>query len=145
VLCLAQEEQAVGQGQDGNQDAAKSGGERLGRTWVVRLSGPIRYRKFTALDGGNRRSIFYRFELPEGDTKLPPEVFAVLHEMKHLRPRSGHGLKAQFSGLKFVNDTIHGKVWRLNNDETGRFTSEIIDAKLADLAGEIDQGSSQFR
>ena len=111
---------------------------RQARPWTDRYTGAIRYRRYTDLDGGGRPSILFKFELPPGQTELPQEVYAILQEMKHMEPRLGHGGKPQRSSLEFTRDTKHGRVWRLNDDPTGRTAADLIDAKLFELAERLD-------
>src|SRR5438270_284925 len=58
-LVAAEEQQAM----DSEQETEKPVGKRPGRGWTERLTGPIRYRRFTDTDGGGRPSIFFKFEL----------------------------------------------------------------------------------
>jgi hypothetical protein len=62
------------------KDAAGSGGNRPGRGWTERFTGPIRYRRFTDLDGGGRPAIFFKFQLAPGQTDLPQGVYDILQD-----------------------------------------------------------------
>lgn len=127
------------------QDAAKAADKRRGRTWTERLGGSIRYRRYTDYDGGGRPSILFKFELAPGQSDLPQEVYDILHQLKYLDPSPGHGRKPHYTGLEFTRDTRHGRVWRLPDDPTGRTAADIIDAKLSDLARNMDEKQSQGR
>lgn len=127
------------------QDAGKSAKERPGRSWTERLTGQIRYHRFTDLDAGGRPSIFFKFELAPGQSDLPQEVYDILHEMKSLQPRPFHGYKPQPTGLEFNRSKKHGRVWRMPDNPSTRTAADIIDGKLRDLAQQIDQGQDQGR
>ncbi len=125
---------------DRGKKTEKPAGERPGRSWTERF-GPIRYRRFADLDGGGRPSILFKFELAPGQSDLPQPVYDILHKMKHLQRPSC----SQFdTGLEFTRDTKHGRVWRLPDHKIGRLTADIIDAKLRDLAHQMEkQGTGQ--
>jgi hypothetical protein len=118
--------------------------EQPGWTWTRRV-GSVSYRRFTGLDGGDRPSIFFRFDLPSGQNELPQEIYDILHELKHLHRKAQHREGSQFTGLEFKRDPRHGRVWRLPNDPTGRTAADIIDAKLADLAEKIEREQGPSR
>jgi len=127
------------------EEAGKPAKERPGRSWTERFSGPIRYRRFTDTDPSGKPCIFFKFELAPDQSDLPQEVYDVLHEMKHMEPRPGHGLKPQHTGLAFDRSKKHGRVWRMPDTPTARTAADIIDAKLADLAAELDTESGKSR
>lgn len=131
--------------QEKEQTDAEAAGKRPGRGWTERFTGPIRYRRFTDTDVSGRPSILFKFELAPGQSDLPQEVYDVLHQMKHLDRGAGHGDGQHHSGLTFQRGRQHGKVWRLPDNETGRTTADIIDAKLSDLAHKLEQQGSPGR
>jgi hypothetical protein len=124
------------------QDAGDSAGKRPGRGWTERFTGPIRYRRYTDLDAGGRPSVIFRFELAPGQSDLPQAVYDVLHELKYLdrNPDFPQGGGKYPTGLGFNRDKKHGRVWRLPDTPTGRTAADIIDAKLRDLAHDLEQG-----
>lgn len=129
-----------------SEESGEPAKQRKGRSWTERLSGPVRYRRFTDLDAIGRPSIFFRFELAPGQDDLPQEVYDVLREMKHLKARPGHGTKPCPTHLEFNRSRKHGRVWRMPDDPTGRTAADIIDAKLSDLAERLaDEPSSPGR
>jgi hypothetical protein len=126
----------------GRQDEKKPG---FG--WTVRITGPIRYRRYTDKDGGGRPSIFFKFELAPGQSDLPQEVYDILHELKYLNrnPEHGKGSGQYPTGLEFQRSRKHGRVWKLPDDSTGRTAADIIDAKLSDLAHKMEQEQGKTR
>jgi len=127
------------------QAKAKSVGKPPGRGWTERLTGSIRYRRFTDIDAGGRPSILFKFELAPGQNDLPQAVYDVLNQMKHLDGGSEHGGGNRHTGLTFNRSKKHGRVWRLPDDPTGRTAADIIDAKLSDLAATLDSEQGQAR
>lgn len=119
-------------------NAGRKPERKPGRGWTERLSGQIRYRRFTDIDAGGRPAILFKFELPPGQSDLPPEVYSILQEMKHIDRGVGHARGERHTGLTFNRSKKHGRVWRLNDDVTGRTVADIIDAKLSDLAAKLD-------
>jgi hypothetical protein len=117
---------------------AEPGRKRPGRSWTERFSGQIRYRRFSDLDAGGRPSIFFKFELAPGQSDLPQGVYDILHELKHLQPRTGRDSKPQPTNLEFSRTKKHGRVWRMPDNPQGRTAADIIDAKLADLAAKLE-------
>jgi hypothetical protein len=124
--------------QDSENEAGQSDKKQPGRSWTERLTGPIRYRRFTDLDAGGRPSIFFKFELAPGQRDLPQEVYDVLNEMKQLNPRFGHGIRPRPTGLEFNRSKKHGRVWRMPDNQVARTAADIIDGKLRVLAHQID-------
>ena len=118
-------------------EAGKPAKERPGRGWTERLSGPIRYRRFTDVAAGGRPSILFRFELAPGQSDLPQGVYDILHELKYLEARPGRDSKPTPTHLEFNRSKKHGRVWRMPDTPQARTAADIIDAKLADLAVEI--------
>ena len=128
----------MGSDQESGPDTEKPA--RPGRSWTERLTGPIRYRRFTDIDAGGRPSLFFKFELAPGQSDLPQGVYDILHEMKFLKRTPGdleHGDKPCPTGLAFNRSKKHGRVWRMPDTPQGRTAADIIDAKLADLAAEL--------
>jgi hypothetical protein len=121
--------------------------DRHGRSWTERFTGPIRYRRYTDLDGGGRPSIFFKFELAPGQSDLPQEVYDILHQLKHLdrNPKHGRGSGQYPTHLEFQRSKKHGRVWKLPDDTTGRTAADIIDAKLSDLAHKLDRDQATSR
>lgn len=114
-----------------------------GREWTVRLTGRVRYRRYTDFDGGGRPSILFKFEPAPGETDLPEEVYAILQSVKHLDRPHGQGKGTMHTNLKFTRDQKHGRVWRLNDDGAGRYTADILDRRLSALALRLEQGNSR--
>ena len=144
MLLLALKEQAMTSEPEASKDG-DSAADRPGRTWTVRCTGAVRYRRFCDEDGGGRPSIILKFELPAGQTELPKQVYDVLHSMKFLDRSQGHGRGKQPTHLEFKRDTKHGRVWRLPDTPTGRMAADIIDARLADLAKLLDNEQGKVR
>ncbi len=132
---------------DREQETEKSKDTRPGRSWTERFTGPIRYRRYTDLDGGGRPSIFFKFELTPGQSDLPQEVYDILHQLKYLdrNPKHGKGSGLYPTQLTFQRSKKHGRVWGLPDDSTGRTAADILDAKLSDLADNIEQAQARAR
>lgn len=129
-------------------EEAEQGNERgksvsQGRGWTVRLAG-IRYRRFSDLDAGGRPSIFFKFELPPGQTDVPQKVYEILHELKYLPPSRGHN-KPCPTGLQFNRSKKHGRVWVMPDNSTGRTAADCIDSRLRLLAAEIEEERGRSR
>ncbi len=105
------------------------------RGWTSRLTGPVKYRKFTDAD---LKIIAFKFDLDPKE-KLPDEVLAVMHE--HKKDKDGNA-----TGLKFQDTRKHGKVWTLPNDVEGRTIADKIDFRLSELAQKMEgaQGKTPF-
>lgn len=125
------------------QGMAKSDGQPQGRGWTSRFAGRIRYRRFTDLDAGGRPSIFFKFE----SSDLPQAVYDILHELKYLNrnPNGEHGNGLCPTGLAFNRSKKHGRVWRLPDNPVSRVAADIIDAKLTDLAHQLEQEPGRGR
>jgi hypothetical protein len=121
------------------QDGEKATGQRFGRPWTERFSGPIRYRRTSDLIGTDRRIVF-EFFLQPGQQTIDPAVRQILNRMKYLdrNPNGEHGNRPQPTGLK---SSRHGTRWDIADTPTGRMVADIIDAKLRDLAATLEQGS----
>lgn len=116
-----------------------------GREWSVRLTGRVRYRRYSDLDAGGRPSIFFKFEPAPGETDLPEEVYAVLQGVKHLdRPR-GQGKGKLHTHLEFTRSKKHYKAWRLNDDAEGRYAADILDQRLSEVAEQLERGEGAAR
>jgi hypothetical protein len=113
--------------------------EKQGRGWTSRFTGPIRYRRFTDIDAGGKQAILFKFELAPGQQDLPQEVYDILNELKHLKRSPEHGGGQQHTNLAFNRSKKHGRVWRLDDNPTGRTVADIIDAKLKQVAEKIEQ------
>lgn len=112
--------------------------QELGRTWTQRHTGPVRYRRFTDVDGRGRPSIFIKIELPPGQIDAPPEIYNILREGRYLPIGSDHKTGKR-TGLEFVRDPLHGRVWCLPNTHIGNTVADVIDARLAELAERMEQ------
>ena len=136
VVLLAAERQADGTGVERDK----------GRGWTVRLTGAVRYRRYSDFDGGGRPSILFKFEPVPGQSDLPEEVYAVLHSVKHLDRPAGQGKgKMHTHPLEFTRDSKHGRVWRLNDDGAGRYAADILDQRLSELAHRLENEQSRDR
>lgn len=123
--------------QESEQGSEK--GKKPGRGWTERFTGSIRYRRFTDIDAGGKKAILFKFELAPGQSDLPQAVYDILQEMKYLKRSPEHGGGQQHTNLTFNRSKKHGRVWRLDDTPTGRTTADIIDAKLRDLAHQLEQ------
>lgn len=106
---------------------------RVGRTWTERLVHPVKYRRYAANGAENKRYIYFEFELPQGETRIPQGAYDILKELTTL----GH----QPTGLKCVRGSgqVTGTLWKLPNTPLGRTTADIIDARLFDLAHRLEE------
>lgn len=103
------------------------------RSWGRRLSGPVQYERFSALDAGGRPRIFWRFTLPPGQDKLPDAVYAVMQD--HKKSLDGYP-----TGLKWTtHDRIHGKTWNIEDTERGRAIADSIDMALKAVAEKLER------
>jgi hypothetical protein len=127
--------------QEPEQEGPKA--KKPGRGWTERFTGPIRYRRFTDYDHSGRRAIFFKFEPAPGQGDQPQAVYDILQEMKHMQRGPGHGRGQQPTNLTFVRSKKHGRVWRLPDDPVGRTAADIIDAKLQDLATQMEAGEGR--
>ena len=106
---------------------------RPDRGWTERLQPPeLAYRRFTAKDQTGRSKIFFKFQLPQGQDKPNADALAVVQAHKH----SPEGYD---TGLRFEDDDIHGKVWKLPNTEIGRATADSIDKGLQEIAVKVEE------
>jgi hypothetical protein len=123
--------------QEIDQNAAPKGGKPPPpRPWTQRTHEPLSFVRFVDTDGEGRPSIIYRFGFPSGPSELPQQVKAILDGLKRLdHPEGG-----QFSThLEFKRDKKHGRVWRLPNSPRGRHTADVLDARLLELARQMEQ------
>ena len=127
------------------QDDSDKKKDLPGRGWTARYSGQVRYRRFTDLDAGGRPSIFFKFEPAPGQLELPPEVYAVLKEMRYLDRDAEHGFGQRPTALTFNRSKKHGRVWRMPDTPAGRTAADIIDGKLMDVAEKLDQEHARGR
>lgn len=111
-----------------------------GREWTVRLNGPVPYRRYSGLNEGNRETIFFEFDLPPGQREVPPEVYAVIKSVQYLERSPEHGGGRCNTGLE-----CRRGIWQFPATHTGRTAADILDAKLADLAQQLDNEQSQTR
>lgn len=130
---------------DCDNSASEKRRREPGRTWTKRVSGPIRYRRFTARDTCGAPGIFFSFDLPPGERALPQAVYGILQEMKYLQRRPGDTSKPQPSGLRFVRDKKLGHVWKLPPTPSGQLAADLIDAKLTEYANTTSEGSERAR
>lgn len=134
---MEREETEQGQGRRGQKPQPRS--------WTQRTREPLRFRRYADKDHLGRPSIIYRFEPDHGQADLPEEVYRILQSLKHIvrGPEHGGGLVA--TGLEFKRDPKHGRIWRLPDTPLGRTAADIIDAKLLDLAREMEAGEGRGR
>lgn len=120
----------------------------LGRGWTKR-SGEIQYRRYSGVDAGNRPCIFFKVEQPilNGQNELAQAVYEIFRDLKYLDrdPAKGHGSGREPTGLTFERDRVHGKVWKVRDDPTGRTVSDIIDARLSELAEKLHDDPGRSR
>lgn len=111
-----------------------------GREWTVRVTGPIRYRRYTGLNQGGLPSIFFDFDLPPGQRDVPDDVYKVIKSVKQLPRPEGKGQGMRYTGLEFRQG-----IWRLPDDPLGRTAADVLDARLRELAERIehDQGTTR--
>jgi len=102
------------------------------RGWTSRLTGALKYRKFT---DANLHIIGFKFNLDDQE-KLPPEALEVMRE--HKQDKDG-----QPTGLKFQTTRTHGKIWAVPNDVEGRVLADKIDFKLSELAHKMEEGQAK--
>ena len=64
-----------------------------GREWAVKLTGPLRWRRYTGLNEGNRETVFFEFDLPPGQREVPKDVYDVIKSVQYLErsPEDGGG------------------------------------------------------
>jgi hypothetical protein len=120
-----------GQAGDESQQQTKRPFEPV-RGWTTRLTGPVRYRKFT---DANLGIIAFKFDVAD-DEKLPDEVLAVMRDHKLDKGNNQ-------TGLKFQNLRTHGKIWTIPNDVEGRTLADKIDFRLSELAKKMDEGQGK--
>lgn len=113
---------------------------RTGRTWTERLVQPLKYRRYAANGAEGKRYIYFEFELPKGETRIPQAAYDILKEMTTMNGRTHTGLKCVRSSRQ-----VTGTLWSLPNTPVGRAAAEVVDAKLLDLAHllEAEQGHSR--
>jgi hypothetical protein len=129
--------------QEPDQEAKGKGGKPPPpRPWTQRTREPLRFVRYTDTDGEGRPSIIYRFEFPSGSSELPPEVYKILNDLKHRDHPNGGQF---FTHLRFKRDKKHGRVWTLKNDESGRTTADILDARLLELARQMESDQTRGR
>lgn len=99
------------------------------RGWTSKLTGPLKYRKFT---DDSLRMIAFKFNLAPNE-KLPDEVLAVMHKYKQHEDGTP-------TGLEYQESRKHGKIWTIPNDKEGRAIADKIDFRLSELAQKMEQG-----
>lgn len=123
---------------DSEEESEQEKPQKPGRCWTERLTGEVRFRRFSALDAGKEPAIFFKFDLAPGQSDLPPEVYSILHEMKHLNRGPEHGGGQHPTGLRFKRTKEFGRVWRLSDTPNGRHAADILDGKLRTLAEKLE-------
>lgn len=96
-------------------------------TQTVHCEPSLKYVRYTALDAGGRRRILFKFDIAESETELISKVFTLMKGFQHT---SGSNYS---TGLKYINDQLHGRVWILPDHRLGRVIADRIDAELARL------------
>ena len=129
--------QAMEREQETDQENELKGGKPPPpRPWTQRTHEPLRFVRFVDTDGEGRPSIIYRFGDPGGPGAVPDEVYAILDDLNRRDHPEGGQIDTK---LRFKRDKKHGRVWTLKNDQTGRTTADILDARLLDLARQMEQ------
>ena len=98
----------------------------LRRSWTQRNVQPVKYQRYSDLDAGGTPRIFFKFELPPGHDKPEQAILDIKEKWKTI-----NGCP---TGLKVVNDRVHGKTWRLPDNKVGRTAADFIDVDLLKLA-----------
>jgi hypothetical protein len=109
-----------------------------GREWTVRLTGPVRYRRYTGLNNANMPSIFFAFDAPPGQKEVPKDIYDVIKSVKHLVRGAEHGGGLHDTGLEYRQG-----IWRLPDTEFGRTAADVLDARLADLATKMERDGNE--
>jgi hypothetical protein len=102
------------------------------RGWTRRLTGPVKYRKFT---DANLKIIAFKFNIPDNE-KPPEEILAVMRD--HKADKDGTP-----TGLRFQATRTHGKVWTIPNDVEGRTLADRIDYQLEKLAHKMEEAEGK--
>jgi hypothetical protein len=99
----------------------------------------VQYVRYTGKGYDGKEHIFLKFNLPAGVVKLDQPVFDILQELKTL---DGYptGLK-NVKGIQYPK----GVLWQLPANPVGRTAADLIDAKLSDLAHQIENGQGPAR
>jgi hypothetical protein len=100
------------------------------KVWTTRTNEP-KYRKFVDRDETRREQIFFKFDLPPGQTKPSEELMEAIRT--HKKTAEGYP-----TGLKFTQDRIHGPVWKLPNTPEGRTTAMLLEMDLDKLATKLE-------
>jgi hypothetical protein len=117
-----------------NKHAEQAMDRSKGREWTVRLTGPLRYRRYTGHNEANRPTIYFEFDVPPGDQRLPDAVFQVIKSVQYLERGPRHGGGTFNSGLE-----CRRGIWRFPDTPTGRTAADVLDAKLSELASKMDE------
>lgn len=105
-----------------------------GRGWTERFTHPAKYRRFVAKDEMGREKIFFKFDVPAGQSTPDSQVIEVMRAHKKTDDEYG-------TGLQFKDNPKFGKVWQLPSTELGRKTADRIDEALQGVAKKIEGDS----
>lgn len=111
-----------------------------GREWTVRITGPVRYRRYTATNHVNKPSIFFEFDLPPGQREVPKEIYDAIKSVQFLPRSPEHGGGVRATGLEYRQG-----IWRLPNNSLGRTAADMLDARLAELAERAEEQQGRGR
>ncbi len=112
-----------------------------GRTWTERYQQPLKYCRYSDRGYDGKPRIYFKFDFPPGQHKVGDTVYAILKELKHLdrSPERGGGMT--HTGLRCNTASL----WQLPDTPIGRTTADILDARLRELARQLenDLGTSR--
>jgi hypothetical protein len=109
------------------------------RPWTQRTKGDVQYVRYTGKGYDGKEHIFFKFNLPVGQRLVGQPVFDILQELRTL---DGYP-----TGLKNVKGRQYpkGMLWQLPDNPVGRTAADIIDAKLSDLAHQMESDQTRDR
>jgi hypothetical protein len=110
------------------------------REWTRRVAEPLRYRRYTGLNHGGIPSIFFEFDLPNGQRDVPEEIYKVIKSVKTLPRLTGDRCGMRDTGLEFRQG-----IWRLPDNPLGRIAADALDFRLHELAERMKHEQSNSR
>lgn len=122
---------------DGDQDS-----RQRGRTWTVRCSEPIRYRRFSDRDANGSNKIYFLINYDKNNEILHDNILNLFASSKHMERPNGGSYRTR---LTFKKDRIRGEVWQLPDNEAGRHAAAYIDDQLSLLVEAMEQKKDRPR
>lgn len=124
-------------------DAAN--GKKHGRGWTERISGPIRYRRYTTVALSGPARIFFQLEPEPGSDRIDDAAVAYVKDLKKLHCDNDLE-KLREAGMDISGEVKTGLKsagkgqWSFPDNPIGRVAADVLDSKLRELAHERERG-----